>query len=37
VRDTANALDATLGQMKIVEEMRRTLRETRNVHKLDSE
>jgi hypothetical protein len=36
VRATAETLDASLEQMKIVEEMRRTLREIRDVNKLDS-
>jgi len=33
---TADILNATLEQMKVVEEMRRTLRDIRDVHKLDS-
>ena len=36
VRTTADTLDATLEHMKAVEEMRRTLRDVRDVHKLDS-
>jgi methyl-accepting chemotaxis protein len=36
VRKTADTLDATLEHMKAVEEMRRTLRDVRDVHKLDS-
>ena len=36
VRATADTLNATLEHMKLVEEMRRTLREIRDVHKLDS-
>ena len=32
---TADSLNATLEQMKVVEEMRRTLRDIRDVHKLD--
>jgi len=36
VRATADTLDATLEHMKVVEEMRRTLRDIRDVHKLDS-
>ena len=39
VRATANTLNGTLEHMKVVEEMRRTLREigdVHNVHKLDS-
>ena len=35
VRATADTLDASLEQMKVVEEMRRTLREVRDVNKLD--
>jgi len=33
---TADILNATLEQMEVVEEMRRTLRDIRDVHKLDS-
>jgi hypothetical protein len=36
VRTTADTLDATLEHMKVVEEMRRTLRDIRDVQKLDS-
>ena len=36
VRATADALNASLEQMTVVEEMRRTLREIRDVNKLDS-
>jgi hypothetical protein len=36
VRVTADALNASLEQMKVVEEMRRTLRDIRAVNKLDS-
>ena len=36
VRATAETLDASLEQMKVVEEMRRRLREVRDVKKLDS-
>ncbi len=36
VRATADTLNATLEQMKVVEEMRRTLRETQDLNKLDS-
>ncbi len=36
VRATADALNASLEQMKVVEEMRRTLREIRAVNTLDS-
>jgi hypothetical protein len=36
VRTTADTLDATLEHMKVVEEMRRTLRDARDMHKLDS-
>jgi hypothetical protein len=36
VRATAETLNATLDEMKVVEEMRRTLREIRDVNKLDS-
>jgi hypothetical protein len=36
VRATAETLHASLEQMKVVEEMRRTLREIRDVNKLDS-
>jgi hypothetical protein len=36
VRATAETLDASLEQMKVVEEMRRRLREVRDVNKLDS-
>jgi hypothetical protein len=34
VRATADALNASLDQMKVVEEMRRTLREIRDVNNL---
>jgi hypothetical protein len=36
VRATADSLNATLEEMKVVEEMRRTLRETKGLNKLDS-
>ena len=36
VRATAEALNATLDEMKVVEGMRRTLREIRDVNNLDS-
>jgi flagellar biosynthesis/type III secretory pathway protein FliH len=36
VRASADTLNATLEQMKMVEEMRRTLRDIRDVHKLDA-
>ena len=36
VRATADTLNATLEHMKVVEAMRRTLRDIRDVHKLDS-
>ena len=36
VHQTAETLQATLENMKVVEEMRRTLRDIRNVNKLDS-
>jgi hypothetical protein len=36
VRATADALNASLEQMQVVEDMRRTLREIRDVNKLDS-
>ena len=36
VRATADALNASLEQMRVVEAMRRTLREIRDVHNLDS-
>jgi hypothetical protein len=36
VRATADAMNASLEQMEIVEEMRRTLREIKDVNKLDS-
>jgi cell fate (sporulation/competence/biofilm development) regulator YmcA (YheA/YmcA/DUF963 family) len=36
VHATADALQATLEHMKVVEEMRRTLRDIRDVNKLDS-
>ena len=36
VRATADTLLATLAHMQVVEEMRRTLREIRDAHKLDS-
>jgi hypothetical protein len=36
VRATADTLNATLEQMKVVEEMRRTLREMKDMTKLDS-
>jgi cell fate (sporulation/competence/biofilm development) regulator YmcA (YheA/YmcA/DUF963 family) len=36
VNATAEALEATLKQMHVVEEMRRTLREIRDVNKLAS-
>jgi hypothetical protein len=35
VHATAEALEATLEHMKVVEEMRRTLRDIRSVNKLD--
>lgn len=35
VRETADALTASLGQMQVVEDMRRTLREIRDANKLD--
>ena len=35
VHVTAETLQTTLENMKIVEEMRRTLREIRDLHKLD--
>jgi len=35
VHATAETLQATLEQMKLVEEMRRTLRDIRDGHKLD--
>jgi len=35
VRATADTLDATLEHMKVVEEMRRTLRDIRDVDQLD--
>ena len=35
-RATADALNASLEQMKVVEEMRRTLRAARDVNTLDS-
>ena len=37
VRATAETLHASLEQMKVVEELRRTLREIRDVNKLDSQ
>ena len=36
VHATAETLEATLEHMKVVEEMRRTLREIRDANKLDS-
>jgi hypothetical protein len=36
VRATADSLNGTLEQMKVVEELRRTLREMRDVNQLDS-
>jgi len=36
VRATAETLNATLEQMTVVEEMRRALREIRDVRKLDA-
>ena len=36
MRATADALNASLEQMKVVEELRRTLREIRDVNTLDS-
>jgi hypothetical protein len=36
MRATADTLDASLEQMKVVEEMRRTLREVRDLNKLHS-
>jgi hypothetical protein len=36
VRATADTLNATLEHMKVVEELRRTLREIRDMNKLDS-
>jgi hypothetical protein len=36
VRATADTMSASLEQMQVVEDMRRTLREIRDVHKLDS-
>ena len=36
VRATADALNASLEQMRVVEDLRRTLREIRDVNKLDS-
>jgi hypothetical protein len=36
VHATADVLKATLDQMEVVEEMRRTLREIRDVQKLDT-
>ena len=36
VRATADTLHATLDHMKVVEEMRRTLREIQGANKLDS-
>jgi hypothetical protein len=36
VRATADSLNTSLEQMKLVEDMRRTLREIRDVNKLDS-
>jgi len=36
VQATAETLEATLEHMKVVEEMRRTLRDIRDVHKLAS-
>jgi len=36
VRATADTLNASLEQMRVMEDMRRTLREIRDVHKLDS-
>jgi hypothetical protein len=35
-RATAETLNATLDEMKVIEEMRRTLREIRDVNTLDS-
>ena len=35
-RSTTDALNASLEQMRVVEDMRRTLREIRDVNKLDS-
>jgi hypothetical protein len=35
VRATAETLQATLGQMEVVEELRRTLRDLQGVSKLD--
>jgi hypothetical protein len=36
VRATADAMNASLEHMQVVEEMRRTLREIRDANKLDS-
>jgi len=36
VRATADALSTSLEQMKMVEEMRRTLREIKGINKLES-
>jgi hypothetical protein len=36
VRATADSLNTSLEQMKLVEDMRRTLRQIRDVNKLDS-
>jgi len=36
VRATADSLNTSLEQMKLVEDMRRTLREIRDVNKLNS-
>ena len=36
VRATADTMNASLEQMQVVEEMRRTLREIKDVNKLDS-
>jgi hypothetical protein len=36
VRATAESLHATLDGMRVIEEMRRTLREIRDVNKLDA-
>jgi hypothetical protein len=36
VRATADALNASLERMQVVEDMRRTLREIRDINKLDS-
>jgi len=36
VHATAETLETTLDQMRVVEEMRRTLREIRDLNKLDS-